>query len=67
MLVLSRKKEQAIVINGDIKVRVLKIQGNTVRIGIEASDDHTILRGELADWHELSFDEAFGQEAVVAV
>lgn len=47
MLVLSRKLNQKIVIGGNITVEVLKVKGNTVRIGISAPDDVHILRGEL--------------------
>lgn len=47
MLVLSRKEEEKIVIDGRIKITVLKIDGNCVRIGIDAPKDVTILRSEL--------------------
>lgn len=47
MLVLSRKTNQEILINGDIKVSVLKIKGNVVRIGIEAPAEVSIKRSEL--------------------
>lgn len=47
MLVLSRKQNQEILINGNIKVSVLKIKGNVVRIGIEAPAEVSIKRGEL--------------------
>jgi len=47
MLVLSRKVNQEIVIDGNIRIRVLKAKGNTIRLGIEAPDDVNIKRGEL--------------------
>ena len=47
MLVLSRKVDQEIVIDGNIKTRVLKVRGNTIRLGIEAPQDVHIARGEL--------------------
>ncbi len=47
MLVLSRKVDQDIMIDGKIKIRVLKIKGNTIRLGIEAPADVHIARGEL--------------------
>lgn len=49
MLVLSRKTEESITIGGNIKVRVISIRGNTVRLGIEAPQEVSILRSELAD------------------
>ncbi|OHB81144.1 MAG: carbon storage regulator [Planctomycetes bacterium RBG_16_64_12] len=36
MLVLSRKKNESIVINGDITVVVVEIRGDKVRLGIES-------------------------------
>jgi len=50
MLVLSRKIDDSILIGDDIKIQVIKIKGNTIRIGIEAPSDLKILRGELAPY-----------------
>ena len=47
MLVLSRKQQQEIVIGENVKITVLKIKGNTVRLGIEAPRDVKVIRGEL--------------------
>lgn len=47
MLVLSRKLNQEIVIGENVKVTVLKIKGNTVRLGIEAPRNVRVVRGEL--------------------
>ena len=47
MLVLSRKPLQSIMIGPDIKITVVKVDRNQVRIGIEAPVDVTILRDEL--------------------
>ena len=47
MLVLSRKQDQDIVIGDNIRVRILKIKGNTIRLGIEAPRDVKVIRGEL--------------------
>ena len=46
MLILSRKVEQEIVINEQIRIVVTKISGNRVSIGIEAPAETSILRGE---------------------
>ncbi len=48
MLVLSRKPKQSVVIGDDIKVTVLSVKGNTVRMGIEAPDGVRIIREEIA-------------------
>jgi len=49
MLVLSRKLSQQIMIGSDVKITIVKIERNQVRIGIEAPDEVAILRGELID------------------
>ena len=48
MLVLSRKKDESIVLDGQIEIQVLKIKGNTVRLGIKAPAHIKVLRGELS-------------------
>jgi carbon storage regulator CsrA len=52
MLVLSRKKDETIILKGpnmeDIKITVVRIDNrNKVRIGIEADKEITVLRQEL--------------------
>ena len=47
MLVLTRKSNETIVIDGNIRVRVLEVRGGRVRLGIEAPEDIGIRRGEL--------------------
>ncbi len=48
MLVLSRKMQETIVIDGGrIVVKVISARGKAVRIGIQAASDIRIQRGEL--------------------
>ncbi|MDB5391927.1 MAG: Translational regulator CsrA [Planctomycetaceae bacterium] len=47
MLVLSRKCDQEIVIAGNIRVKILEISGNRVRLGVEAPAFVSVLREEL--------------------
>ena len=49
MLVLSRRLNETIVIDGDIRITVVGIRGNHVRLGIEAPDSVGIFRKELCD------------------
>jgi carbon storage regulator len=47
MLVLSRKKNESIVINNDIVITVVEIRGDKVRLGIEAPKDVPVHRQEV--------------------
>lgn len=47
MLVLTRKTDQEIVINDQIIVKVLKVKGSTIRLGIQAPDNVPIQRAEI--------------------
>lgn len=47
MLVLTRKSKETIVIDGRITLEILQIQGDRIRVGIQAPADIKILRGEL--------------------
>ena len=51
MLVLSRKKDQAIQI-GTTTLQVLKIERGRVRLGIVAPPGTTVLRQELEPWDD---------------
>ena len=51
MLVLSRKVGERIRIAGDIVVVVTAIQGDRIKIGIEAPKSVRVLRGELRETH----------------
>jgi carbon storage regulator len=46
MLILSRKLGETITIDGTIKVEVLGVSGNRVRLGFAAPDDCRIFRAE---------------------
>jgi carbon storage regulator len=48
MLVLSRKVNEKIIINGDIVLTVVKIDRNQVRLGIEAPEHVRVFREEIA-------------------
>ena len=49
MLVLSRKKNESIVINDDITVVVVDIRGDKVRLGVEAPKEVPVHRREVFD------------------
>lgn len=47
MLVLSRKKNESIVIDGGIKITVVEVRGDKVRLGIEAPREIPVMRSEI--------------------
>ncbi len=49
MLVLSRKKNESLVINDDVTIVVVEIRGDKVRLGIEAPTAIPVHRQEIYD------------------
>ena len=49
MLVLSRKKNERVVINDNIVVTVVEIRGDKVRLGVEAPSEISVYRQEVYD------------------
>jgi len=49
MLVLSRKKNESIVIDNDITIVVVEIRGDKVRLGVEARKEVPVHRREVFD------------------
>jgi carbon storage regulator len=49
MLVLSRQSDEAIIIGDNIRVTIVEVRGDKVRIGIDAPRDVTVHRQEIYD------------------
>lgn len=49
MLVLSRKSNESIVIDGRIVIKVIRVEGDVVKLGIEAPMDVPVHRQEVYD------------------
>lgn len=47
MLILSRKINESIVVGDNIRIKILDVKGDKVKIGILAPDDVSVLRDEL--------------------
>ena len=60
MLVLSRKTNESIVIDGNITVSVLRVDHDNVRIGIEAPLEIPVLRKEIYEAIKTNNREAVG-------
>ena len=58
MLALSRKKDEAIVINDDIEVTVIEIKGDQVKLGISAPKSVPVYRKEVYVQIQASNKEA---------
>jgi carbon storage regulator len=58
MLIISRKKNEGIIINGDIILTVADVQGDKVRIGIDAPESVKIMRKELLDTEKSNREAA---------
>jgi carbon storage regulator len=57
MLVLSRKKDEKIVIGDKITIMVIEIRGDKVRLGIDAPRDITVHREEVYEAIKREQDE----------
>jgi len=49
MLILTRRPDESIIIDGNIKIKILGVNGNQVRIGFEAPEEVVIVREELLE------------------
>jgi carbon storage regulator len=56
MLVLTRKAGESIVIGGDVELTVLEIDGDHIRLGIQAPRSVPVYRAEL--WAEIQRENA---------
>ena len=65
MLVLTRKVEDIVKIGDHITVKVVRVNGNQVRLGIEAPNDIPITRGEID--YERAKQAGIGSGPSVAV
>lgn len=63
MLVLQRKKNQSLVINGNVTVSILEIGSDWIKLAIEAPRDVKILRAELVEAAQANQEAAEGLNA----
>ncbi len=66
MLVLQRKKNQSLVINGNVTVSVLEIGSDWIKLAVEAPKDVKILRAELIEAAQAN-QEAAGELSKASV
>lgn len=58
MLIISRKKNEGIIINENIELTIIDIQGDKVRIGIDAPNSVKIVRKELLETANINKEAA---------
>lgn len=66
MLVLKRKEGQSLIIGDNIIVKVIEIEGRSVKIGIEAPKDISIVREELLEKIKQKVAESRLDESMVS-
>ena len=62
MLILSRKSGESIVIDGRIKVTIIRIEGEAVKVGIEAPSEVQVHRQEVYDEIQRSNQQAITRQ-----
>ncbi len=63
MLVLSRKKNESIIINNEITIVVVEIRGDKVRLGVEAPREVPVHRREVFDAIQRNSEEQVAERS----
>ncbi|MFO1511422.1 MAG: carbon storage regulator CsrA [Verrucomicrobiota bacterium] len=61
MLILSRKTNESIVIDGRIRVKIVRVEGDVVKLGVEAPADVPVHRQEVYEEIQRNNQEALTQ------
>jgi carbon storage regulator len=64
MLILSRKSGESIVIAGNIRVKVMRVEGDVVKIGVEAPSSVPVHRQEVYEEIQRSNQAAVTQQTM---
>ncbi len=67
MLALSRKKNEAIIINNNIEITVLEVKGDQVKIGISAPKEVPVYRKEVYLQIQQANKEAVDADGIEAL
>lgn len=67
MLALSRKKNEAIIINNNIEITILEVKGDQVKIGINAPKEVPVYRKEVYLQIQEANSEAVSAESMEAL
>mgnify|MGYP001557325949 FL=1 len=64
MLILSRKSGESIVIDGNIRVKILRVDGDVVKLGIEAPAEVPVHRQEVYEEIQRNNEQALTKQNV---
>jgi carbon storage regulator len=64
MLILSRKSGESIVIAGNIRVKVMRVEGDVVKIGVEAPASVPVHRQEVYEEIQRNNQQALTQQNI---
>ena len=67
MLALSRKKNEALIVNNNIEITVLEIKGEQVKLGIRAPKEVPVYRKEVYVQIQEANQEAVSMEGLSAL
>lgn len=67
MLALSRKKNEAIIVNNNVEITILEVKGDQVKIGISAPKDVPVYRKEVYLQIQEANKEAVNVEGMEAL
>lgn len=67
MLALSRKKNEAIIVNNNIEITILEVKGDQVKIGVTAPREVPVYRKEVYMQIQESNQEAANAEGMAAL
>lgn len=65
MLILSRKKDESILVGSDIEITVISVQGDQVKLGIKAPKQVDVYRKEL--FEEIQHENVEASEITVNI
>lgn len=66
MLILTRKLDERIVVQGDIEIAVLEIRGDQVKLGVQAPRDVKVYRKEIYEAIQTENRAALASSAAAA-
>lgn len=64
MLALTRKKNESIVINGNIEITIMEVKGDHVKIGVQAPKSIPVYRKEVFEQIQKENEEAMKAESM---